>query len=106
MAIMQLVLFRASHLATDAAAFLVLDQGGRLKATAARSNRPCSASPHSAMCSSSCTPTARVPRRLRHPGRPGSGVRRPAQLTDLVMWAACPLGEHGLRGGKWDRVGG
>ena len=28
MAIMQLVLFRASHLATDAAAFLVLDQGG------------------------------------------------------------------------------
>jgi hypothetical protein len=36
----------------------------------------------------------------------GSGVRRPAQLTYLVMWAACPPGEHGLRGGKWDRVGG
>jgi hypothetical protein len=35
----------------------------------------------------------------------GSGVRRPAQLTYLVMWAACPPGEHGLRGGKWDRVG-
>ena len=43
---------------------------------------------------------------LRHPGRRGSGVRRPAQLTDLVMWAACPPGEHGLRGGKWDHVGG
>jgi len=50
-----------------------------------------------------CTPTARVPRRLRHPGRRGSGVRRPAQLTDPVMWAVCPPGEHGLRGGKWDR---
>jgi hypothetical protein len=47
-----------------------------------------------------------APRRLRHPGRRGSGVRRPAQLTDLVMWAACPPGEDGLRGGKWDRVGG
>src|SRR5580704_6321626 len=46
------------------------------------------------------------PRRLRHPGCRGSGVRRPAQLTDLVMWAACPPGEHGLRGGKWDHVGG
>jgi hypothetical protein len=23
-----------------------------------------------------------------------------------VMWAACPPGEHGLRGGKWDHVGG
>lgn len=30
----------------------------------------------------------------------------PAQLTDLVMWTACPPGEHGLRGGKWDHVGG
>ena len=30
----------------------------------------------------------------------------PAQLTDLVMWAVCPPGEHGLRGGKWDRDGG
>jgi polyphosphate kinase 2 (PPK2 family) len=48
----------------------------------------------------------RVPRRLRHPGRRGSGVRRPAQLTDLVMWAVCLPGEHGLRGSKWDRGGG
>ena len=31
------------------------------------------------------------PRRLRHPGRRGSGVRRPAQLADLVMWAAAIL---------------
>ncbi len=38
--------------------------------------------------------------------RRGSGVRRPAQLTDLVMWAVCPPGEHGLRGSKWDRGGG
>lgn len=30
----------------------------------------------------------------------------PPQLTDLVMWAARPPGEHGLRGGKWDHVGG
>jgi len=77
------------------------DQGGQRRRQQ-RSNRPCSASPHSAICSSSCTPTARVPRRLPHPGRRGSGVR-PAQLTGLVMWAACPPGEHGLRGGKWDR---
>jgi hypothetical protein len=25
------------------------------------------------------------------------------RLTDLVMWAVCPPGEHGLRGSKWDR---
>ena len=40
------------------------------------------------------------------PGRRGSGIRRPAQLTDLVMRAACPPGGDGLRGGKWDHVGG
>ena len=42
-----------------------------------------------------------TPRRTARSSRTrrGSGVRRPAQLTDLVMWAACPPGEHGLRGG-------
>jgi hypothetical protein len=40
------------------------------------------------------------------PDAPRLWVRRPAQLTDLVMWAVCPPGEDGLRGGKWDRGGG
>ena len=25
------------------------------------------------------------------------------RMGQLVMWAVCPTGEHGLRGGKWDR---
>ena len=57
-------------------------------------------------CSSCCTPTARVPSSTPSSGRRGSGGRRPAQLAGLVMWAACLPGEHGLRGGKWDHVGG
>ena len=45
------------------------------------------------------------------PSTPSSGTPRlwcttTAQLTNLVMWAVCPPGEHGLRGGKWDCGGG
>jgi hypothetical protein len=90
MAIMQLVLFRVSHLATGAAAFSVLDQGGQAQGDGSKVEQAMLGLTAVgnvfielyANCTGSC--------RLRHPGRRGSGVRRPAQLTDLVNVGGLP----------------